>query len=149
MSKLNISQAAKTAGVARSTIQRKIKQGELSCETDEQGKKVIDIAELNRVYKNLQVPDATPDGVEQSEAMRQYTTPDSAKMLQKENTLLKEQVEDLRQEREIAREREKELRGLAKGLQEELKEQRILLLPSPENAKKQKKQGFWARVFGG
>ena len=146
MSKLNISQAARTAGVARSTIQRKIKQGELSCETDEQGKKVIDIAELNRVYKNLQVPDATPDGVEQSGAMSQHTTPDTEKMIQKENTLLKEQVEDLRQEREIAREREKELRGLAKGLQEELKEQRTLLLPAP--AEQPKKRRFLG-LFGG
>ena len=39
--KLNISQAAKSAGVDRSTIQRKIKSGKLSATVDMEGNKLI------------------------------------------------------------------------------------------------------------
>lgn len=50
MAKLSISAAAKEWGVARSTIQRKIKQGDLSATSNTTGTKTIDTSELLRVF---------------------------------------------------------------------------------------------------
>lgn len=48
--KLSISAAAQRAGVRRTTIYRKLSEGKLSRETDDDGKPIIDLAELARVY---------------------------------------------------------------------------------------------------
>jgi len=48
--KLSISEAARRAGVKRTTIYRKLGTGRLSKETDDNGNPVIDLAELARVY---------------------------------------------------------------------------------------------------
>ena len=45
----NITQAAQVAGKGRATIQRYIRNGKLSCETNEDGGKHIAAAELIRV----------------------------------------------------------------------------------------------------
>ncbi len=144
--RLSISEAARWVGKTRRTLQRHIKDGKLSVNEDKQGRKYIDYVELGRVYPEDFKQPKTDDKVSKNEKKSQGDAGDSG-FLPEKVTILEEQVRDLKQEREIARERETELLRIAKGLQEELKEQRILLLPSPENAKKQKKQGFWARAF--
>lgn len=50
MAMLNISQAARMAGVDRATIHRAIASGRLSATLDENGRRVIDPAELARVF---------------------------------------------------------------------------------------------------
>ena len=54
MSKLSITKAAEVFGVSRSTIQRRIRSGDLSCDVAGQGTvsnaKSIDISELVRVF---------------------------------------------------------------------------------------------------
>lgn len=57
------SKAAQLAGVARSTIYKDIEDGKLSASLDGKGRKVIDVAELERVYGAL----TTPDDAEPSE----------------------------------------------------------------------------------
>ena len=57
------SKAAQLAGVARSTIYKDIEDGKLSASLDGKGRKVIDVAELERVYGAL----TTPDDSESSE----------------------------------------------------------------------------------
>ncbi len=49
-SKYSISAATRIADKSRTTIKKHIKQGKLSCEVDAAGRKVIDAAELIRVY---------------------------------------------------------------------------------------------------
>ena len=144
--RFSISEATRWVGKTRRTMQRHIKNGKLSVNEDKQGRKYIDYVELGRVYPEDFKQPKTDDKVSKNEKKSQGNTGDSG-FLPEKVAILEEQVEDLKQEREIAREREKGLREIAKGLQEELKEQRILLLTSPENAKKRKKQGFWARAF--
>ena len=50
MAMLNISQAARMAGVDRATVHRAIASGRLSATLDESGRRVIDPAELARVF---------------------------------------------------------------------------------------------------
>ena len=50
MARLNITQAAKRWGVARSTLQRAVKRGDISAKTDDNGYKYIDTSEMIRVY---------------------------------------------------------------------------------------------------
>lgn len=95
MAQLNISQAAKTAGVARSTIQTHIKQGKLSAEVLGNGDKVIDTSELLRVYGEL----TTPDVVEQNGNSSHQTTPPNVQVLQEKVTLLQAQVVELQQDK--------------------------------------------------
>ncbi len=57
MTILNLSAAARAAGVDRTTIQRAIKKGRLSLTRDAAGKPGIDVAELERVFGPLQ-PDS-------------------------------------------------------------------------------------------
>jgi hypothetical protein len=56
MAKVNITQAAKMAGVSRGTIHNHIKSGKLSTEKTADGKPVIDVSELLRVFPNLVTP---------------------------------------------------------------------------------------------
>ena len=53
MAKVNLTQAAKLAGVGRSTLNRHIKEGKLSKALDDQGKPCVDTSELQRVYGEL------------------------------------------------------------------------------------------------
>ena len=53
MAQFTIAGAARAAGVGRATIQRALKSGRLSATTNEQGERVIDLAELLRVFGPL------------------------------------------------------------------------------------------------
>jgi hypothetical protein len=53
MSQLNITSAAKAAGISRNTLYKKIKKGVISVTQDRQGNRVIDTGELIRVFGEL------------------------------------------------------------------------------------------------
>jgi hypothetical protein len=93
--KLNISRAAKVAGVDRSIIQRKIKSGKLSATVDMEGNKLIDPVELERVFGEI----AAPDRVRQRAAMPQHAAPDRWHVLERQNNDLREQIHVLRRRR--------------------------------------------------
>lgn len=57
MSQVSITEAAKMAGVSRATIYNDIDSGTLSFETGPKEKKMINVSELQRVYKTLKLPD--------------------------------------------------------------------------------------------
>ena len=61
MSQVSITEAAKMAGVSRATIYNDINAGTLSFETGSIDKKMINVAELQRVYKTLKSPDTIDD----------------------------------------------------------------------------------------
>lgn len=60
--KLSISAAARRAGIERKVLYRRIEKGHLSKEVDENGKPVIDLAELARLYPHAanDCPDRIP-----------------------------------------------------------------------------------------
>src|SRR5262245_8717781 len=106
MAKLNISQAAMLAGVSRATIHKYLKSGKLSVSVNGAGSRVIDVAELERVYGPL----VTPDTLSTNSKGLQSETPEIVTMLQVQIHRLEHETELLRQERDaerLARERER------------------------------------------
>jgi choline dehydrogenase-like flavoprotein len=143
--KLNISQAAKAAGVDRSTIQRKIKSGNLSATLDTVGNKLIDPAELERVFGEIAAPDAAP----QNEAMPQHATPDLLHLLERQNNDLREQIHVLRQEKEQDRRQHErtveDLRQDRDAWRTQAEKQTLLLTHAQE--KPAQKATLWQRIF--
>lgn len=63
MPPLTLGQAARLAGVGKSTLTRAIKAGRLSAQRRHDGSYEIDVAELNRVYPVTPATGATPGNV--------------------------------------------------------------------------------------
>ena len=111
MALLTLTQAAKTAGIARSTLYRAIRNGRISVVSQPNGNKGVDTSELQRVFGPLRST-TKPTG--------QYNTPQDVALLQaridaleRENTLLRDEVQ-------ASRERESKLldvvsQGLLEG----------------------------------
>ena len=91
MTILTLTQAAKAAGVARSTLYRAIRKGRISLVSQPNGSKGIDTAELMRVFGPLQ------DAAEQTQQSNAHQ--DVALLraridaLERENTLLRDEVQ--------------------------------------------------------
>ena len=68
--KHSISQAAKLANVARTTLYDAIRSGKIATETDGRGRKLIDTAELLRVFGELHA-----DGLPHNETLQPRTLP--------------------------------------------------------------------------
>ena len=62
MSKLSIMEAVKVVPVSESTLRRDLKTGKVSFTTAKNGKKVIDVSELERVYGDLKVSETQMNG---------------------------------------------------------------------------------------
>lgn len=133
MAKLGIVAAARLAGVSRHTLWRKAKAGVLSIETTPTGARVIDTAELGRVFG------AARHGAHQQtqHAAPARNTPNTALDLHRDNERLHTEVERLRAELEAER---TERRALAERADAErarllaLLERR--LLPAPEGPRR-------------
>ncbi len=108
-----VRQAADMAGISRKTLYSHIKQGKVSAQTNTEGDKVIDHAELLRVYgrqmetpKDTQVKPKENTDLELKAELDKYkqyvaTLVANNKALREQNALLKDMVVD-------AREREKD-----------------------------------------
>jgi len=106
MATISLGQAAKLAGVGKTTLSRAIKAGKLSANRRDDGSYEIDPAELGRVYE---IKSETPETVTGTRPVVHHTTPavTPAATTQVELTgarqlidLLKAQVEDLRGDRD-------------------------------------------------
>ena len=91
MALLTLTQAAKTASIARSTLYRAIRNGRISVVSQPNGSKGIDTSELQRVFGPLQHT-TKPTG--------QYDAPEDVALLQaridaleRENGLLRDEVQ--------------------------------------------------------
>lgn len=115
MAILSISEAAREAGVARTTIQRALKEGRLSATRQSDGTKGIDTSELYRVF-----------GEPRSRPQRQPEPAASAAF-----DALQQQLDAMRQELDAARSREEWYQQQLEREQEERRglEQRLLSPP--------------------
>jgi len=100
MAKLNISQSARAVGVARITIQRYMAKGKLHWEANGAGKKVIDTAELLRVFGELKSDGDTPNTMKQRSGKIQQDTPEKVLLLEEKVTSLEERITELKQDKE-------------------------------------------------
>lgn len=86
--KLNKYQAAKAAGISRTTLDRHIKEGKISVGKDGTGKTVIDVAELERVYSEVDM-----DNTSQNVANEQSETSNDNKAVHLELEILHEYLD--------------------------------------------------------
>ena len=91
MSLLTLTQAAKTAGIARSTLYRAIRNGRISVVSQLNGSKDIDTSKLQRVFGPLQST---------TKPIGQYDAPEDVVLLQirinaleRENGLLRDKIQ--------------------------------------------------------
>lgn len=101
--RMNINQAAKAVGVARSTLYRDIQDGKISVGKDGRGKPYVDVSELERAYGSVTVSDTSESVSKKQPETLQKDRKDSA--LQREYDLLREQIGLLKSERDDLRHR--------------------------------------------
>ena len=115
MAKVSISEAARLAGIARSNLYTTyIKKGRISVSKDDQGKKFIDTSELVRVFPDINL--GQQDSLYDLEIGHDETLDlDNAEQLvrnaelEAENRLLREQLEDMKEQRTLDRDQIKHL----------------------------------------
>lgn len=119
---ITLREASEKVGVTRQTLMKAIKTGRVSAEKSDTGEWRIEPVELFRVWPPVnEVQQPLQDGLTSSD------TPG----LQAENRLLREQVAELREERNAWREQAQRLA---------LTDQRAHPQPTPQ-------RGFWSRLF--
>jgi len=127
MGKLNISQASKLAGVTRKTLYSHIKQGRISVEIDKDGNKVIDTAEILRVYTSKhEETDTVYNGLQSK-----YTQ--DTQVVE----LLKQQIKRLESDIEDRKAKEQEFLNIIKS------NQRLLESGQPEQKKSSDNNVLW------
>jgi DNA-binding transcriptional MerR regulator len=146
MAKHNIKEAARLAGVNRTTLYTYMKEGRISWETLPNGNRVIDTAELSRVFGTLQSLDN--NSMSKSQHDQHSETVDSAR----EVSLLREQIEALRQHVQAAeadkadlRQRLDQAERRAERAEEERRQMTGLLedlRPKPPGAK-ERRRWWW------
>ena len=99
MAKLNITQAAKRAGIGRNTLYDHMKKGKVSYEVGDSGKKLIDTSELERVYSTEQNR-RTVEKRSEERPIEHDRTLEIEQLLHQQIKALEHQVEDLHQERD-------------------------------------------------
>lgn len=134
MAKVNLSEAAGLANVARSTLYSYIRSGKLSVDKDHIGKPQIDTSELIRVFGVLQ--DNDKDNKRDTEI-----TPDTV-TIQSENAALRAENEVLREMLRIREEQLREHQEQESWLRQRLDSLEARLLPGPST------KSWWTRIFG-
>jgi hypothetical protein len=95
MAEMTLTEAARWAGKGRTTIFKAIKQGRLSARKTDDGEWLIEPAELARVYQPAEAVNVPANGSGEHQAIG-----GELEALRRENTLLREVVDDLRVERD-------------------------------------------------
>ena len=157
MSKISITEALKLVDVSKTTLYRDLKENKLSSTTDAKGKKVIDTAELERFYGQLNSPSvngAGNSGNSQSDPTEQNRTHGKQVSDNSEHNgtvdgspaviaVLEDQVAVLKSQLECEREEKVKLLDMLAMEQEKTK---LLMLPQAEPEQVQKK-GSWLGYF--
>lgn len=152
MAKLNMSEAARAAGITRATLYRHIDKGKLSKEEDSDGNPVIDMSEMLRVYPKLNTN------------YKRDTANDSASkpvFYSGQNTggtgLLQLRLEQAERERDTERERREQAEVRERETKEEVQrligvietQSRQLVAPREEAMTPPlARRRFWGRLFG-
>lgn len=106
MAKVGAQRAAELTGRSKSTIQRSMNSGKLSFEIDGNGRRLIDVSELDRVFGLLPQNSGAPS---QQETSSQAELQRAADMLEIER--LKMRVRGLEEQLELTREQLEDMRG--------------------------------------
>ncbi|MCB1592155.1 MAG: hypothetical protein KDI90_06850 [Alphaproteobacteria bacterium] len=141
MSKVTLQQAADMAGISKQAIRKAVKAGKLTSDKDEQGRILVQAGDVERVWSRKPVTSeklvVVGDGTTNHSALVDSGLQGKIDIRDKEISLLKAQIDDLKSERDDwkqAFERE----------QEQTRATTRLLEDQREKAEK----GFWARLLG-
>ena len=166
MAKILVSEALTLVPVKKTALYGDINKGVLSAEKDSRGRKVVDTAELERVYGTLKNPNTngkqngtpriepngtgTVKGTERTEADT-HGNANEVSVLKAQVELLTESLERSEQRAEELKEDKKEigerLAEAHKMLSAEQEKTRLLMLPNPEQAER-KDKGWLLRLVG-
>lgn len=151
MTKLNLSEAARTAGITRATLYRHIKKGKLSKESDHEGNPLIDVSELMRVYPELNLGAAKDVNSKHASKL-----PNDAEQNTPGTPLLQLQLEQMERERDSERERRQQAEDRERETKEEIRrlisiietQSKQLVAPGEEAiTQPTTRRGFWSRLF--
>jgi len=133
-----LGQAAKETGLAKSAISRAIKTGRLSAVRKENGSFEIDPAELLRVYPR------NSDGQRQEERIATHGEPNG---LQREISVLRELIEEIRSERDDLRTERDRLLKVIEEQAGSVKQLTFQPQPQTQQAVNQKpRRSLWATL---
>jgi hypothetical protein len=141
MAKLGLKKAAEETGKSPSTIHRAMDSGRLSYELNEHGERVVDTAELFRVFvpkSSEETPEAVPGDMSGSLARHdlQLVTLEVELRAAREKTAMLEQLlADMREEQQAARREKERLLSLL--------EKQTLLLPQPQETTLPARKKHW------
>lgn len=130
MPEFTISAAARAVGTSRASIQRAIKSGRLSATTNNRGERVIDLAELLRVFGPLKGDSEHPSTLANMDG-EQRDAPERALPEQAIIEVLREHLTDAREQLRKAEEREARLLAMLEGEQQARRDLETKLLPAP------------------
>lgn len=140
--RLNLTQAAKAAGVTRRTLYNHINQGKVTASRDEKNNPVIDVSELIRVYGNVNLPVKKVPTVSHRENTQKNFTPDALEMVRTELAELRQAVTLMLEDKTAREEERRRGEDERRQLQEEVKR-------LGEQLEQEKARGLWSRIFAG
>ena len=141
--KLTIKEAVEVIPVSESTLRRDMKSGKVSSEKDPQGRRRIDVSELQRAYGQLKHQNGKPEQSDEYANNGHLTNDDTPKII----TVLEGQVQDLKEQLEKAENRESALIEEKKELRDMLKaEQARTLALTP--AAQEERTDWWSKLTG-
>ena len=153
MSKILMREAEALVPVKRAALYWHAKEGKISTSKNAQGKTVVDVAELQRFYGNInQNGNGAHTETDETTEREQNGQPETAKIevngqhetqpqTQEVIELLKSQLSDMKTELADAKDRETRLLSLLENEQEKT---RLLMLPPPDE---KKKKSSWLGYF--
>ena len=145
MSKVSISEASRLTNKTRKTIYKYIQDGLLTVSMDTQGKKVIDISELIRVFGEIEMPEYTVvNNPEISNNIHQVTLKSIQLIAEKDVEIAKLQSL-LSGKDELLNAKNEQIKTLEKSLH--LLEDLTNKIPVPKT-KEPTQKGFWKRLLG-
>jgi len=140
--RLNLTQAAKAAGITRRTLYNHINQGKVTASRDEKNSPVIDVSELIRAYGNVNLPvKKIPTLLHRKNTQENYT-PDALSDVRKELAELKVAVTLMLEDKTAREEERRRGEDERRQLQEEVKRR-------GEQLEQEKARGLWSRLFAG
>jgi hypothetical protein len=145
MSQVSISEASRLTSKTRKTIYKYINDGMLTVSIDTQGKKVIDISELIRVFGEIEMPEYTEvNNTEISNNIHQVTLENIQLIAEKDVEIARLQSL-LSGKDELLNAKNEQIKTLEKSLH--LLEDLTNKIPTP-TIQKPVKNGFWKRLLG-
>ena len=145
MSKVSISEASRLTNKTRKTIYKYIQDGLLTVSMDTQGKKVIDISELIRVFGEIEMPKYTEvNNTEISNNTHQVTL-ESIQLIAEKDVEIARLQSLLSGKDELLNAKNEQIKTLEKSLH--LLEDLTNKIPVPITQEPVQK-GFWKRLLG-